>query len=89
MKENKKIVNKVSNVVSQTAEELAVLKAKGQRVIRRMKKRWDAGASKRELLRMKAATMIKKIERNGKSVIGTPMQFGKDVIKGVKRGMKK
>jgi hypothetical protein len=63
MKENKKVVRMVSEVISKSAKEYAVLKGKGQRV-------------------------MKSLKNKGKSIIGASVQFEKDVMKGVKLGLK-
>lgn len=64
MKENKKVVNIISEAVSKSAKEYDVLKRKSQHIMQGLKKR-------------------------GKSIVGASVQFEKDVMKGVKLGLKK
>jgi hypothetical protein len=93
MKENKKLVKTVSDIASQSAKEYAVLKEQNKNIVKSLKKRWDESEPIRKIIETNAKNDLKKIakgiKKNSKTLIKKSIQFKKDVVKGVKAGLKK
>ncbi len=90
IKENKKIVKTVKTVVSEGKKDYAILKVKSKSIIADMKKRWDASEPRRKAMEADAKKSIKKlIGKKGRRVMSKSSQIAKDVVKGVRQGLKK
>jgi hypothetical protein len=80
MVENKKTVKSVSKFVSQGAKDAAYLKVKGKRIIKDMKKRWDASEPRRKIMEADAKKAIKKmVGKGGRKMIKKSVQLKNDI----------
>lgn len=89
-KENKKVVKTVKKIVKEGKKDYAILKVKSKSIIADMKKRWDASEPRRKALEADAKKSLNKfIGKKGRKMVGKSSQMAKDIVKGVKQGLKK
>lgn len=90
IKENKKIVKTVKKAVIEGKKDYAILKVKGKSIIADMKKRWDASEPRRKAMEADAKKSIKKlIGKKGSKMVNKSSQVARDIVKGVRQGLKK
>jgi hypothetical protein len=88
MKENKKLINIVSKLVTRGVQEVEILKIKGKEIAVQAKKEWEEGEPARKLAQKEAEKTLKKLEKRGGRLVRASIQIKKDITKGIKRGLK-